>query len=84
MWGDLREIEKRRQKRKIAKMPPEKRRQQLAEEWTECKKAATAAKATSDKSARKALGLRMRDLKLEMQQVGKHASEAPLFQPVPL
>ena len=53
-----------------ARLPPEIRREQLAQEWVECKSTAAAAKAGSDKAAHKAAGARMRELKLEMQRLG--------------
>lgn len=70
LWGDPREVERRKAERKKAKLPPEARKAQLAEEWVRAKAAAANAKAAADKARQKAAGAVIRDLKLEMQQLG--------------
>lgn len=70
LWADSREIERRKVERRKARLPPEERRRQIAEEWSRAKHAAAAAKKVSDKAQQKSLGLMIRDLKLEMATIG--------------
>lgn len=72
LWGDPREVERRKAERKKASMPLEQRRAQLAEEWSRAKSEAARAKAAADKARQKAAGLVIRDLKLEMKDRGAH------------
>lgn len=46
MWGDPREVARRRAERARGRLAPEQRRQQLAEEWARAKEAAARAKAS--------------------------------------
>ena len=70
VWGDPGEIARKKEQQLKARLPPEIRREQLAEEWVQCKSTAAAAKARSDKAAHKAAGAKMRELKMEMQRLG--------------
>ena len=70
LWGDSREMERRKAERKRQNLPPEQRRQQLAEEWVRARGEAARAKAAADKPRQKAAGGVIRDLKLEMKQIG--------------
>jgi len=72
IWGDPREIERRKADRKRANLPLEQRRVQLAEEWLQSKAEAATAKAAANKPRQKVAGLVIRDLKLEMKQLGTH------------
>ncbi len=73
LWADPREIERRKAERKKASLPPELRRSQLAGEWQAAKEAAAQAKASGDKARQKVAGGMIRDLKLEMKQLGTPA-----------
>jgi hypothetical protein len=73
IWGDPREIERRKADRKRANLPLAQRRVQLAEEWLRSKTEAATAKAAADKPRQKVAGLVIRDLKIEMKQLGTHA-----------
>ena len=70
LWGDSREIERRKAERRRQNLPPEQRRQQLAEEWVRARGEAACAKAAADKPRQKAAGGVIKDLKLEMKQIG--------------
>ncbi|GLI66500.1 hypothetical protein VaNZ11_010327, partial [Volvox africanus] len=70
MWGDPREVARRRAERARSRLPIEERRRQLAEEWGQAKEAAARAKATGDKARQKDAGLMIRDLKQEMATLG--------------
>ncbi|GIL59641.1 hypothetical protein Vafri_14374, partial [Volvox africanus] len=70
VWGDPREVARRRAERARSRLPMEERRRQLAEEWGQAKEAAARAKATGDKARQKDAGLMIRDLKQEMVTLG--------------
>ncbi|EFJ53272.1 hypothetical protein VOLCADRAFT_86387 [Volvox carteri f. nagariensis] len=70
VWGDPREVSRRRAERARSRLPPEERRKQLAEEWVRAKEVAARAKATGDKARQKDVGLMIRDLKQEMAALG--------------
>ncbi len=46
MWGDPREVARRRAERARGRLSPDERRRQLAEEWARAKDVAARAKAT--------------------------------------
>ena len=71
LWGDPREIERRKAERKKANIPPEVRRTQVAAEWVQAKQMAAAAKSAGDKARQKEAGTLIRDLKLEMKGLGE-------------
>ena len=71
LWGDPQEIAKKKEQQLKARLPPDIRREQLAKDWAHCKAAAAAAKARADKAAHKAEGAKLRNLKMEMQQLGE-------------
>lgn len=70
MWGDPREIARRKAARKQASLPLEQRKAQLAHDWQRAKAEASKAKQAADKQRQKAAGGVMRNLKLEMKQLG--------------
>ncbi|GFR43283.1 hypothetical protein Agub_g4348, partial [Astrephomene gubernaculifera] len=66
VWGDPREVARRRAERARQRLGPEERRRQLAEEWGKAKEVAARAKTAGDKARQKDAGLMIRDLKQEM------------------
>ncbi|CAK0787622.1 hypothetical protein CVIRNUC_010844 [Coccomyxa viridis] len=70
IWGDPREIERRKAERARAATPPEQRKQQVAEEWALAKGEAARAKAAGDKARQKLAGQVIAGLKKETQQLG--------------
>lgn len=76
VWGDPREVERRKAERARAAQPPEQRRVQVVTEWAFARAAAAAAKSAGDKARQKSVGQIIRGLKQEMQQLGKGGNAA--------
>ena len=70
LFADPKEIERRKAERKRQAMPLQERQQILASEWVEARSRAARAKSANDKSQQKAMGQVIRNLKLEMAQLG--------------
>ncbi|KAK9843599.1 hypothetical protein WJX84_000161, partial [Apatococcus fuscideae] len=70
LFADPKEIERRKAERKRQALPLEDRQQILASEWVEARSRAAKAKSANDKSQQKAMGQVIRNLKLEMAQLG--------------
>lgn len=70
LWGDPREIERRKAERQRKALPPEVRRKMLAEEWSTAKVEAAKAKAAGDKSRQKAVGQLIASLKQQIKELG--------------
>ena len=71
VWGDPREVERRKVERARAAQPPEQRRVQVVAEWATARAAAAGAKSAGDKAKQKSVGQIIRGLKQEMQQLGE-------------
>ena len=71
VWGDPREVERRKAERARAAQPPEQRRVQVVTEWATARAAAAVAKSAGDKAKQKSVGQIIRGLKQEMQQLGE-------------
>lgn len=72
LWGDPKEIERRKAERARAAMHPEARKEQVAEEWATARGEAARAKAAGDKARQKAAGQVIAGLKKEIAQLGTH------------
>ena len=70
LFADPKEIERRKAERKRQALPLQERQQILASEWVEARSRAARAKSANDKSQQKAMGQVIRNLKLEMAQLG--------------
>ncbi len=74
LWGDPREIERRKAERKRESLPLHVRKTHLAEEWGLARAEAAKAKAAADKPRQKAAGLLIASLKQEMKQLGGYST----------
>eukprot|EP00884_Botryococcus_braunii_P002000 jgi/Botrbrau1/11800/Bobra.0224s0007.1 len=70
LWGDPREIERRKAERQRRTLPPDVLRRMLAEEWSIAKAEAAKAKAAGDKSRQKAVGQLIASLKQQIKELG--------------
>ncbi|KAG1663311.1 hypothetical protein FOA52_006270 [Chlamydomonas sp. UWO 241] len=70
LWADPREVQRKRGERARAKVPPEVRRRQVAEEFVRVKEFAAQAKAAGNKPKQKEAGGMIRELKQEMERMG--------------
>lgn len=70
LWGDPREIERRKAERQRKALHPDLRRKMLAEEWVTAKAEAAKAKAAGDKSRQKAVGQLIASLKKQIKDLG--------------
>ncbi|GAB4817860.1 hypothetical protein N2152v2_004906 [Parachlorella kessleri] len=77
VWGDPREVERRRAERKRSQLPRDTRILLIAEELTQAKDEAVRAKLAKDKDRQRALGELIRQLKLEMDQLGITEADFP-------
>ena len=77
IWGDPREVERRKMERSREMLPREARLKLIAEELSTVKEAATKAKMSSDKSAQKAAGQIIGQLKRELAALGASEEDLP-------
>ncbi|DBA76164.1 TPA: hypothetical protein ACH3X1_009895 [Trebouxia sp. C0004] len=70
LWGDPREVERRKADRARAAQPLHVRQAQVASEWGQAKAEASQAKAAGDKNKQKSIGQVIRSLKQEMKALG--------------
>ena len=79
LFADPKEAERRKAERKRQALPLEERQHILASEWVDARSHAATAKAQNDKAQQKAMGQIIRNLKLEMSQLGEYIGSSNLL-----